>query len=214
MAQTEVKRTIVWKCIAEIQSHFRAEHGNQYPALQKNTQPLSIQVPFKAVLKRTLETYNDPQADKLGQVQSQIADVKVTMLNNMDELLNRGEKIDTVAQKSETINAQAGKFQKQSKSLATMFWWKDLKLRMMICCIVIVVLYIILGSICNFDFSKCGNDGSNRNNNEDDSKDDSKDDTGNSTASSLLASFRSQHEADTATGSFFDSLRARLARQQ
>ena len=144
------------------QKHFKEEFDNNYGELQTTQAKMAVNAPFKSVLKRTMENFNDPNADKLSNVQNQVDGVKAVMLENIDSLVNRQEKLENVEMKSQQINAQAAKFQKGSKQLASFYWWKDFKLKMMLCCIVLVVLYLIFAGFCGWGAEKCGNDGVDR----------------------------------------------------
>ena len=130
---------------------------------------MTVNAPFKSVLKRTMENFNDPNADKLSTVQNQVDGVKAVMLENIDSLVNRQEKLENVEMKSQQINEQAGKFAKGSEQLASFYWWKDFKSKCCVvlvvayfCCIVLVVVYFIFAGFCGWGAEKCGNDGVDR----------------------------------------------------
>jgi vesicle-associated membrane protein 7 len=57
--------------------------------------------------------------------------------------------------KTDKLNQQAFKFEKQSKKLKNAMWWRNLKMKLFIATVVVIILYIILGLICGFAFEKC-----------------------------------------------------------
>jgi len=70
-------------------------------------------------------------------------------------VLARGEKIELLVDKSDQLNQSARKFQKSSKSLKNVMWYKNVKMWAMIAAIVIILIWLISSFACNFDYSKC-----------------------------------------------------------
>ncbi len=65
---------------------------------------------FAGVLQWCLssqEFYNNNATDELSKVQSQIDGVKEVMVQNIDKIIGRGEKIEMLVQKSEGLNDSA-----------------------------------------------------------------------------------------------------------
>jgi synaptobrevin family protein YKT6 len=50
-------------------------------------------------------------------VQREIEEVKLIMVENIDKVLERGEKIDDLVEKSNTLSIESKKFYKKSKKL-------------------------------------------------------------------------------------------------
>lgn len=53
---------------------------------------------------------NNPNADKVRKVQADIDDVKSIMVQNIERLLERGEKIELLVSRADVLNEQAGQF--------------------------------------------------------------------------------------------------------
>ncbi|XP_026190032.1 VAMP-like protein YKT61 [Cyclospora cayetanensis] len=63
-----------------------------------------------------LKKYQNPlEADKLLKVQRELDEVKDVMLKNIDELLQRGEKLDDLMQRSEDLSNTSYQFYRQAK---------------------------------------------------------------------------------------------------
>lgn len=63
-----------------------------------------------------LKKYQNPlEADKLLKVQRDLDEVKDVMLKNIDELLQRGEKLDDLMQRSEDLSNTSYQFYRQAK---------------------------------------------------------------------------------------------------
>lgn len=59
------------------------------------------------------EFYNtNPTSDNISKVQAQIDTVKDVMIENIDRVLERGERIELLVDKTDRLNQQAFKFEK------------------------------------------------------------------------------------------------------
>ena len=72
-------------------------------------------------------------------------------------VLERGEKLELLVDKSEQLQLDSFRFQKSSKKLRQAMFWKKVKIYMLITAVVLVVLYILLAILCGPTFEKCGN---------------------------------------------------------
>lgn len=88
--------------------------------------------------RTTQEKYNSARTDKIAKVQEEISQVKDVMIKNIDKVLERGEKIELLVDKTEVLDQHAFKFKKQSRSLKRAMWWKNIKLTILIIVIIIV----------------------------------------------------------------------------
>jgi len=70
-------------------------------------------------------------------------------------VLARGEKIELLVDKSEALNDSAKKFQRSSRALKNVMWWKNVKMWLLIIAIVAVLIWLISSFVCGFDYSKC-----------------------------------------------------------
>ena len=100
-----------------------------------------------------MDFFNDnPAADAFGKVKNQIEDVKGVMVENIEKVLARGEKIELLVDKTEALNQSAQKFKKASKSLKDAMWWKNVKMWLLIFAIVTAAIVIIWGWATGWKF--------------------------------------------------------------
>lgn len=109
----------------------------------------------KKLLQQKMEFYNNPQNDKITALNDDINQVVDVMMDNMDKVLTRGDRIDTLQEKSSNLADQAQQFQDRSTELKRALCMKNLKFTIMIVCAVILVIIIIVMIACNPNFSKC-----------------------------------------------------------
>ena len=109
----------------------------------------------KKLLQQKMEFYNNPQNDKITDLNNEINSVVDVMMDNMDKVLARGDRVDTLAAKSTTLADQAQTFQKKSTELKRSLCLKNAKMTAMLVGGVLAVLLIILMIACKPNFSAC-----------------------------------------------------------
>ncbi|KAL9130236.1 MAG: hypothetical protein Q9217_001529 [Psora testacea] len=68
-------------------------------------------------LKEYIEKYQDPQqADSILKIQKELDETKIVLHKTIESVLERGEKIDSLVEKSDGLSAQSKMFYKQAKS--------------------------------------------------------------------------------------------------
>uniref|UniRef100_A0A9J8BKT3 Vesicle-associated membrane protein 4 n=2 Tax=Cyprinus carpio TaxID=7962 RepID=A0A9J8BKT3_CYPCA len=84
------------------------------------------------------------QNDKIRQVQSQVDEVIDVMQENISKVIERGERLDELQDKSESLSDNASAFSSRAKHLHRRMWWKDMKMKMIIALVVVILLLIII----------------------------------------------------------------------
>lgn len=90
-----------------------------------------------------------PSPSKTKQVQSQVDEVVGIMQNNIEKVMERGEKLDTLATKTEDLQQSSMQFKKGATKVRKAMWWKDMKIKLVIALVVILILVIVLIPIIN-----------------------------------------------------------------
>jgi len=60
--------------------------------------------------------------DKIERVKADMDDVKNVMVDNIEKVLKRGEKIELLVDKTDNLNQQSIRFKKHSSQLKTAMW--------------------------------------------------------------------------------------------
>jgi vesicle-associated membrane protein 7 len=153
MADEEFGRRIPFAFLDDIKNRFKAAFGSQ----AKTAVAYSLNSDFAKVLKKQMDYYsNNPNADKLNEVRGEIAAVKEVMVQNIEKVLERGEKMDLLVDKTDNLNQQAFQFKKKSTQLKRQMWWKNTKLMIILAFVGLVIIYLLSGFICGFPaWNKC-----------------------------------------------------------
>lgn len=71
-------------------------------------------------------------------------------------MLERGEHIELLVDKTDSMHQQAFQFKKKSTQLKRAMWWKNTKLMILLTFIILVILYLIVCFACGFPaWQKC-----------------------------------------------------------
>ncbi|GMH55205.1 hypothetical protein TrVE_jg7770 [Triparma verrucosa] len=143
--------------LSKVQETWNQEYGTQ----GLTAIAFSMNDAFSPLLKGLMDRYNnDPGAiDSVSKVKDQIEGVKSVMVENIEKVLERGEKIELLVDKTDRLNQQAFKFEKQSKRLKNVMWWKKVKMYLMFTFLAAVIIFAISAMACGgIDFHGCKSD--------------------------------------------------------
>lgn len=113
----------------------------------------SLNSTFGKQLKTMMEhaTQFPGEYSKVANVSAKVDAVKATMTENIGRMLDRGEKLELLTDKTENLMSEADRFQKTGKQLRRQFWWQNMKMKLIIVAAVVLLAVVIFLMIC---FSK------------------------------------------------------------
>ncbi|XP_072367650.1 vesicle-associated membrane protein 4 isoform X1 [Scyliorhinus torazame] len=82
--------------------------------------------------------------DKIKHVQNQVDEVIDVMQENITRVIERGERLDELQDKSESLSDNATVFSNRAKQLRRQMWWKECKMKVIISVVVVIVLLVII----------------------------------------------------------------------
>lgn len=83
------------------------------------------------------------EMSKLSKLKAQISEVKGIMMDNIEKVLDRGERIELLVDKTENLQFQADSFQRQGRQLRRKMWLQNLQMKLMISGAVLIVIVIL-----------------------------------------------------------------------
>ncbi|KAJ9470257.1 hypothetical protein DIPPA_20000 [Diplonema papillatum] len=109
----------------------------------------------KETLKKEMEFSNDPRNDAAKLVQNQISEIQDIMMDNVDKMLDRQDKIENMVQKTDALANEGQTFFKRGRDIRRKMCCQQAKMTIMVAVIVLVVIFIIILFACNPNFSRC-----------------------------------------------------------
>ncbi|CAK7318235.1 Vesicle-associated membrane protein 2 [Vulpes lagopus] len=82
---------------------------------------------------------------RLQQTQAQVDEVVDIMRVNVDKVLERDQKLSELDDRADALQAGASQFETSAAKLKRKYWWKNLKMMIILGVICAIILIIIIG---------------------------------------------------------------------
>lgn len=148
MAELDCDRNVCFKYVHDIMSSFLETFGDRW----QNAIAYSLTNDFEGILKRKMVEANSTTNDRIAQIQDTLDATRNVMVENIENVLARGEKLDVLVERAEDLNDTAMTFQSKARVLKVQMWWKNCKYTLMIILIVLAILYLIISVTCSPTF--------------------------------------------------------------
>ena len=152
MATEDTKRRVTFDFLEEIKALWR----QSYSTVEQTALAFSLNDAFAPVLSAKMAYYSDtPDSGNIAMVQKRLDSVKEVMIENIDKVLDRGEKIELLVDKTEALNQSAYKFEKQSRNLQKDMWYRGLRNQLIIGFVLFLIVLFSMVLACGVTFQKC-----------------------------------------------------------
>lgn len=152
LADAEFPRRICFLFLDDIKNNFLDRYGQ----VVNTVIAFGVNAEFAEILKNRMNYFNtDPNADKLQAIRSSVDQVRNIMVENIDKVLARGEKVELLVKKSEVMSEQAVSMRKRAVQVRRKMWFQNIKLYVVGGCVFLFLFLLLLMSICSPDFSEC-----------------------------------------------------------
>ncbi|KAJ1535001.1 hypothetical protein HK405_015861 [Cladochytrium tenue] len=85
--------------------------------------------------------------NKVAEVQAQVDDVVGIMQDNIRGVMQRGENLNTLNERTDELQNSSMQFNKNAKQVRKAMFWKDIKTRILLIVVILVVLAVVIGLI-------------------------------------------------------------------
>ncbi|KAH6567202.1 hypothetical protein BASA50_009612 [Batrachochytrium salamandrivorans] len=103
---------------------------------------------YSKTIAKTMEDYSNGAGDKVAGLRGEIDQVKDIMINNIEKVLERGDRIDMLVDKTESLSQASFAFKKRSTVLRRTMWWKNTRLMVLLAAVVLLLLFFtVIGSV-------------------------------------------------------------------
>ena len=170
IADESFKRTSAFAFLESISNKFETQFGSRSST---TAIPLAMNSEFSPILAAEMKKFNlvedqnklmptgegeaGPSSDdKIIRARQELDQVKGIMERNVDSLLERGERLDLLVDKTDHLSQNAVQFKQASTTLRRRMWWENKKMILIIVLVVIVIFYVVMSSACGgLDWPKC-----------------------------------------------------------
>ena len=149
IAPSDFGRRIPFGYLVEIKKRFL----ERYPPPEHDfgDMPAYGAADFNATLKSLMVSYGTTAAgknDAISNAREEIENVRGIMTENIERVLERGERIDLLVDKTDRLGVGARDFRMRSRGLKRRMWWKNTKLMVLLVVTVVFVVYLLVGMGC------------------------------------------------------------------
>jgi vesicle-associated membrane protein 7 len=157
MADEAFGRRVPFTFLTDVEQDFKRKYCTAANALDFSDMPAYGLNEYSRELQSKMDYYNnDTQSDKIRLVQGEIDQVRDVMVQNIEKVLERGERIEILVDKTDSLNQAAFQFKKRSTVLKRKMWWKNTRVTIILAIIIIIVLYLVIGAGCGYPaWGKC-----------------------------------------------------------
>ncbi|KAI0079781.1 VAMP/synaptobrevin-like protein [Panus rudis PR-1116 ss-1] len=153
MADDEAGRRMPFAFLTELQSKFNAL--GQSSALS-SPPAYALQGTFGPTIAQLMNQYNtNPPSDELTRAQNELAQVKDIMVQNVEQILSRGERIELLVDKTDNMASQATAFRRGARTVRRSMWWKNQKILALSVVVGLVLVWIIAAQFCGAGLNQC-----------------------------------------------------------
>lgn len=156
MADDSVGRRTSFAFLADLQRKFTAAPSSSSSSSQDEIPAYSLQGSFGPTISALLQTYNTaPPSDELARAQNELNQVKDIMVQNVEQILSRGERIELLVDKTDVMAGQATAFRRGARSVRRQMWWKNSKMIALSVVVALFLLWLLMAQFCGAGLNHC-----------------------------------------------------------
>jgi len=146
MADDTAGRRIPFAFLEDIHQRFVRTYGRAVISAQA----YGMNDEFSRVLSQQVEYYsNDPNADRMNRIKGEMSQVRNVMIENIDKVLERGDRLELLVDKTANMQGNTFRFRKQARHFRSSVWWKNVKLTVALIVLLLVIIYVVLAFVCH-----------------------------------------------------------------
>jgi len=154
MADDSAGRRMPFAFLGELQRRFTSTPSSSSVS---DVPAHGLQGSFSPVISELMDTYNTaPPADELNRARGELDQVKNIMVQNVEQILSRGERIELLVDKTDSIAHQSTAFRRGARTVRRQQFWKNQKIVILSALVALVLLWIIVAQFCGAGLNQCG----------------------------------------------------------
>ncbi|KAJ1449410.1 synaptobrevin-domain-containing protein [Pelagophyceae sp. CCMP2097] len=152
MTDESAKSRLPFAFLADVADTFRAAYGER----AQSAIAFEMNEAFAPLLRRKVDCYlHSDEADIMSSVRAKIEETKDVMVDNIDRILERGEKIELLVDKAEHMSQQAFRFERSAKSLKRAMCCKRAKIYAFGVFVLGLIVFFCTALACGPTFARC-----------------------------------------------------------
>ena len=135
--------------LSDVMNEFKLQYGQseREQAMASGGSTMQFRG-FGTSLGRIMGAAGGGGSGSMQRVQTQIEQTRNVMATNIDKVLQRGEDLDSVVDKSSKMVDSANVFRKKGVQLREQLWWTDMRFKIAIAAAVLLLIVVIFFAVC------------------------------------------------------------------
>merc|ERR1712032_347513 len=102
-----------------------------------------------------MEKYNSPGADRVGVMSEKVKQINDNLLDSIDKILERQEKIELLVDRSQSLSDSSASFRREAEQLRRVVWWRNVRTMACLSLIAFLAIVVIIMMACGPTFASC-----------------------------------------------------------
>jgi vesicle-associated membrane protein 7 len=156
LADRGMGQTIPLRFLDEVCGRFESS----FSVASKTAFALQMNAEFQPVIRSIMDKYNDSSNDSsMHIIRNHLSEISDNMIDNIDKIMQRQEKIELLVEKTETLNRTAMQFRRQAVDVRRTLWWRDVRAKATIIIAGLTIVFLLVMWLCGgIHFDKCRSD--------------------------------------------------------
>jgi vesicle-associated membrane protein 7 len=148
LSDNETRQSSIFKLLDIISARFEQTYRNR-----NLDQAISFMMndDFEKTYKSITVDFTNPSSHT-ALLRDHIGDVHNIMVENIERVLDRGEKIDVLVDRTDSLQQNAFKFKKNARDVRNKMWWRNLRRTILMILVLLILVYVAIGLTCGWEF--------------------------------------------------------------
>lgn len=88
-----------------------------------------------------------PGGTKIKEIQNEVDQLATVMQSNINKVIERGDRMDTLTERSELLTSRANEFRINSRNVRRKYWWENFRFQLIIGTAALAIVILIIYSL-------------------------------------------------------------------
>jgi vesicle-associated membrane protein 7 len=101
------------------------------------------------VLRERAAQFSNPRADVVGRVRGEVEGLREVMVDSIEKVLERGERLELLVRKTDDLSTGAVVFKRGAQRLRAQAWWRSARNAALVAGLVLLCFYLLAAFVCS-----------------------------------------------------------------
>jgi vesicle-associated membrane protein 7 len=138
-------RRLPFSFLEDVRAQFMALYG----AAAATAAAYELTAAFSPVLASRAAHWGGARADALGRVRGEVEGLREVMVDSIERVLERGERLELLVQKTEGLSEESVLFKRGAQRLRAQAWWRNARMRALMAVMCVLGVYLLAAFVCS-----------------------------------------------------------------